>query len=289
MVRNKITLDPVKDKVDCISCGAVIVENYCSVCGEKRLEIHDLKIQHFIEESFEGITHFDSKFFKSVRLLFGKPGLLSKYFYMGKRVPYMRPFALFFVCNIMFFLIIGQSNVFSLPLDSFYHYKPYTNFNTQEIIGKLAPNEASYAVVATAFNEKMGLQSKAFLVFFIPFLALGGIIMKRKMFLSAHLIFSTNYFSFIILYYALGSILISGPYYYFTNQTYNSTFDLTYSLFSLSVFMIYYGLAAKRFYKVSNFKAVVGAIITPFLFLVILYSYRFLLFYKIINEIHIYR
>jgi hypothetical protein len=271
-------------KVICISCGAVITKNYCEECGEKRLTSHDLTLVHYTEEIFEGFTHFDNKFFRSIKILLTKPGLLSENYCTGKRIEYMRPFAFFFVSNLLFFFIIGQYNVFSLPLDSFYHYKPYTNFHTKEIIERLAPNEESFAIIATRFNEKMGVQSKAFLAFFIPFLALGGVMLRRKMFVSAHLVFSTHYLSFIVLYYTLTSPL-SKIYYVFTKQIYNSTFDLTYSLFSLLVFITYYVIAAKRFYKLSAMQAMFGAIVTTILFLVVLYGYRFLLFFKIINSI----
>ncbi len=276
-----------KVNLTCISCGDQIDGNYCANCGEKRFNLHDLEIKHLAEESFEGFTHFDNKFFRSAKLLVTQPGLLSAYFWSGKRVPYMRPFALFFVCNLLFFFVVGQSNIFSLPLDSFYHYKPYTNFHLKEIIEKLAPNEQTYAIIATRFNEKMGVQSKTFLFFFIPFLAIGGLTIKRKMYLSAHLVFSTHFLAFIILYYTVASQLISRVFYYLTDQNYNSTFDLTYSLFSLVVFMVYYAIAAKRFYSVSTAKAIFGAVLTPFIFLIILYAYRFLLFYKIINEVSI--
>jgi hypothetical protein len=288
----KITFDQGANKepqliVNCISCGSSITENYCSVCGERKFDRHDLTLPHLAEESFEGITHFDNKFFRSAKLLFTKPGLLSDYFCTGKRMPYMRPFALFFVCNLLFFLIIGESNVFSLSLYNFYKYTPYTNFHTKEIILQLAHDESSFGIVTRSFNEKMGIQSKSFLVFFIPFLALGGILIKRKSLLSEHLVFSTHYFSFIILYYTLAQLLISVPFYYLMNQNYNSTFDLGYSLCALTVFMIYYWIAAKRFYKVSNLKAAFGAIFVAFLFVMILYAYRFFLFFKIISSISI--
>ncbi len=276
-----------KVNLTCISCGDQIDGNYCANCGEKRFDVHDLTLKHFAEESFEGITHFDNKFFKSVKILFTRPGLLSENYCQGMRVAFMRPFALFFVSNLLFFFIIGPFNIFSIPMDSFYHQEPYTNFHTKEIIGQLANNEESYLILARIFNEKMGVQSKAFLVFFIPFMALGGLVMRRKTFLSAHLVFSTHYFSFIILYYTITYLLVAKVFYYLTNQSWNSTFDLTYSMVSLLIFMAYYGLAVNRFYKVSKIKAAFGAIVTALLFLITLYGYRFLLFYKIINAIKI--
>ncbi|RYG20574.1 MAG: DUF3667 domain-containing protein [Chitinophagaceae bacterium] len=109
----------VQKPVNCISCGNLITANYCSTCGEKRLKAHDFELKHFIEETFEGFTHFDNKFFKSVWLLISKPGLLSVDFCKGKRVHYMRPFALFFVCNILFFFVGEPEQYIFLTLIQF--------------------------------------------------------------------------------------------------------------------------------------------------------------------------
>ncbi len=248
-----------KDKIECISCGSTISDNYCGVCGEKRLEPHDLTLKHYAKESFEGITHFDNKFFKSIKFLISKPGLLSEDFSKGKRVPYMRPFALFIVCNLLFFLF-AQNNIFSLPLSSFYNFWPYTQFHTQELIDKIAPTNELMTAVSESFNQKMRVESKAFLVIFIPILALGGVLLRRKRYFSEHLIFSTHYLAFMLLYFTVFDLLISKPVYFFMNEDYNEAFDAVKGLLTLLVMGFYYGIAAKRFYKVSVISAVFGSL-----------------------------
>jgi hypothetical protein len=275
---------PTKDRIECISCGSLVVENYCGTCGEKRLEAHDLTLKHYAEESFEGITHFDNKFFKSVWLLISRPGLLSEDFSNGKRVPYMRPFALFFVCNLLFFFL-QNSNMFSLPLSSFYNFWPYTEFHTQEVINKIAPTDALMSSISASFNEKMRLESKAFLFIIIPFLAIGGIILRRKRYFSEHLTFATHYLAFLLLYFTAIDLLISKPVYFFMKVDYNETFDTAKGLLTLVVMGFYYGFAAKRFYKVPMIVAALGSLFMMFLFLVALYGYRMALFFKIIYSL----
>lgn len=274
--------DHAQKGAKCISCGDLITVNYCPNCGEKKLNLHDLKVKHYVEESFEGFTHFDNKFFKSAKLLISRPGALSEKFCQGERVRYMRPFALFFVCNILFFLFSGN-NIFSLPLSSFYNFWPYTEFHTQEVIDKVAPTKVVMDSVSASFNEKIRLESKAFLAILIPLLALGGLMLRGKRYLSEHLVFSTHYLAFILLYFTALDLVISKPVSFFMKEDYNEVFDTAKGLLTLLVFGCYYGIAVKRFYEISVLKAVFGSIFMTALFLTCLYGYRLLLFFKIIR------
>jgi hypothetical protein len=266
----------------CISCGDLITVNYCPNCGEKKLSLHDLKVKHYVEESFEGFTHFDNKFFKSAKLLISRPGALSEKFCQGERVQYMRPFALFFVCNILFFLF-SKHNVFSAPFSSFYNFWPFTEFHTQELIDKIAPTEDLMRSVSASFNEQMRMESKAFLAILIPLLAIGGIMLRRKRYLSEHLVFSTHYFAFILLYFTVLDLVISKPVSFFMKEDYNEVFDTAKGLLTLLVIGCYYCIAARRFYAISVLKAVFGSMFMMALFLACLYGYKLLLFFKIIR------
>jgi len=79
-------------------------------------------ITHF----FYDITHFDSKFFESVKDLAFRPGFLSKEYMLGKRVSYLHPVRMYVFTSAMFFLLffsffspkekIGES--FNKPMDA---------------------------------------------------------------------------------------------------------------------------------------------------------------------------
>ncbi|RYF85547.1 MAG: hypothetical protein EOO03_13100 [Chitinophagaceae bacterium] len=56
---------------------------FCSFCGEKKTDHHDLSLKHLAEESIEGLTHFDNKLFRSLKVLIRKPGLLARYHFEG--------------------------------------------------------------------------------------------------------------------------------------------------------------------------------------------------------------
>ncbi len=274
-------------KLTCPTCGNKIVKNYCGNCGEKKLNHHDFSLLHFVEETFEGFTHFDNKFFRTARVLLFQPGQLSVDFCQGRRVPYLRPFAMFIICNILFFLAVGKANVFSQPLSSFYQYSPYIYFQTRETIEAVAKTGPQQEMLAAKFNELMGSNSKAFLAIFIPFIAVGAMLVnysKRK-YVSEHLVFSTHFFTFIVVFYTFYIILVAQPFQRLNNFGFNETFDLFSTLVAICVIATYYGLASRRFYKIGRGRAVLASVVVAIVFMVTLMSYRILLFFKIMNTL----
>ncbi|QHS55991.1 DUF3667 domain-containing protein [Mucilaginibacter sp. 14171R-50] len=278
-----------RDFVNCASCGHIINGNYCNVCGEKVIAEHDFVLKHYVEESFEGLTHFDTKFFRSVKVLILKPGMLTVNFSAGKRVNFVKPFQLFLICNLIFFLLAGKLNIFSQSLWAFYDYKPYTYFNTKNVILAKATNNKQFEKLTIAFNEHIGTESKLFIVLFIPVLAaaFAFLFINRKKYFSEHLVFATHYFSFILIYYAAFTTLISTPFYAFNKTNFSASFDALSSLINLIVFGIYLGIAARRFYKTGIAFTVAAALFTVIFFTTALYGYRILLFYKTIYGVHI--
>ena len=64
----------------CPACANKFLGKYCFSCAEKKMSGKDLTIPHFIEETFEGVTHFDNKFFRTIKNLLFHPGLLTRNF-----------------------------------------------------------------------------------------------------------------------------------------------------------------------------------------------------------------
>lgn len=88
----------------CLNCGAEITGRYCSVCGQENIEPKQT-VWHLINHFFSDITHFDGKFFVTVKDLFAKPGFLSKEYMIGRRVSYLDPIRMYIFTSAIFFLI----------------------------------------------------------------------------------------------------------------------------------------------------------------------------------------
>lgn len=95
-------------KTHCLNCQYSFnqEENFCPNCGQ---ENHDLKIpiSHFIEEFLEGILHFDSKVWHTLKTLFFYPGKITNDFLEGKRVSFVPPIRLYVFFSFIFFLTLS--------------------------------------------------------------------------------------------------------------------------------------------------------------------------------------
>jgi hypothetical protein len=88
----------------CLNCGAEITGRYCSACGQENIEPKQT-VWHLIQHFFSDITHFDGKFFVTVKDLFAKPGFLSKEYMIGRRVSFLDPIRMYIFTSAIFFLI----------------------------------------------------------------------------------------------------------------------------------------------------------------------------------------
>jgi hypothetical protein len=79
--------------------------HFCGRCGEKRLDHHDLTIGGLVGHALESLTHVDGRVFRSVHDLVLRPGTLTAAYMRGQRRPYLAPFQLFVVTNVLFFVL----------------------------------------------------------------------------------------------------------------------------------------------------------------------------------------
>jgi hypothetical protein len=81
--------------------------HYCSECGQKRIREEDHSVLHLIVESVGDFFHVDSKFFRTLRPLFFRPGFLTNEYLAGRRARYFHPFKLFLFISFIYFLTAG--------------------------------------------------------------------------------------------------------------------------------------------------------------------------------------
>jgi Protein of unknown function (DUF3667) len=93
----------------CHNCHTVLSAetNFCPHCGQ---ENHDLKVPigHLAFEVFEGFTHFDTKFYNTMKAIFLSPGKITKDFLEGRRGRYVAPVRLYFLISFIFFLAMDK-------------------------------------------------------------------------------------------------------------------------------------------------------------------------------------
>ncbi len=88
----------------CLNCGSPVPQRYCPVCGQENIEPRQTA-WHLVSHFFSDITHFDGKFFVTVKDLFRRPGFLSKEYKAGRRASYLDPIRMYIFTSAFFFII----------------------------------------------------------------------------------------------------------------------------------------------------------------------------------------
>ena len=94
---------------DCLNCGTTIHGRFCHVCGQENLEPKE-SFWHLVTHFFFDITHFDGKFFTTLKDLLFKPGYLTKQYMSGRRVSYLHPIRMYVFTSAIFFLVFFALN-----------------------------------------------------------------------------------------------------------------------------------------------------------------------------------
>jgi hypothetical protein len=93
----------------CRNCGAVLFGRYCATCGQAA-EVHVPTTLELIHEALEGLTHSDSRLWRTLACLWFRPGGLTNAFVAGRRASYLPPFRLYLVVSVIFFLLASMSH-----------------------------------------------------------------------------------------------------------------------------------------------------------------------------------
>ncbi|MGZ5192201.1 MAG: DUF3667 domain-containing protein, partial [Flavisolibacter sp.] len=95
---------PERKEKNCLNCGTTVQGKYCHICGQENAEPKETfwgMVAHF----FYDITHFDGKFFTTLKDLLFHPGFLSAEYMKGKRMSYLNPIRMYVFTSAIFFLV----------------------------------------------------------------------------------------------------------------------------------------------------------------------------------------
>lgn len=110
----------------CLNCGeAPLYDRYCHHCGQQNLEPKQT-VWHLLVHFFNDITHFDGKFFSTMKLLLQKPGFLSDEYVKGRRMKYLDPVRMYIFISAVFF--IAFYNILKPPAPPTLKEKPLLDY-----------------------------------------------------------------------------------------------------------------------------------------------------------------
>jgi thiamine biosynthesis protein ThiS len=277
---------PAENQWQCPACGKFVSGRFCSACGEKRFSTNDLSIGHFFTHALGEFFHFDSKIFRSFRLLFTKPGFLTAEYLRGCRKPYLHPFQLFFVSNLIYFFVqpyIGWSGL-RTTLDIQMHGMSYSNLASRLVAQRLAAKGITLTQFSQSFNHVVDVQARSLVVVMVLLYAmlLALLQWRKKQFFGQHLVFSLHFTAFwlmaifVALYpgvaLVLRFVLKRGVHLPSVN------WDMLIFPVALLVLLIYSSLALRTAYRESVFWSFAKALLLVVSFHYVLDFYRFVLF-----------
>ena len=196
----------------CATCGAETRAKYCPECGEAVHGHRDLSIAHFVQHALHDLTHFDTRFFRTLKLLVMRPGELSVRAIEGRSKSVMKPFQLFLVLNLVFFLL--NTSFFQWHLET---YEFTSGSQPTEKLSRIQDRMSALKISPETYHErfdaKLHTNEKGFIFLLIPVLALvlELLYLGRHRYFVEHLIASTHFLSFMLLFLLLSQVVIGLP------------------------------------------------------------------------------
>ena len=95
---------PQRLEKNCLNCGTTVIGKYCHECGQENSEPKE-SVWQLLSHFFSDVTHFDGKFFTSLKDLITRPGYLSRQYTLGRRASFLNPVRMYLFTSFIFFLI----------------------------------------------------------------------------------------------------------------------------------------------------------------------------------------
>jgi len=88
----------------CSNCGETLAGEFCHACGQKRFVESDRRFGHLLHQFVASATDLDGRFWRTVRALAFRPGLLSREYFDGRRAYWLSPVSLFLAVSVVYFI-----------------------------------------------------------------------------------------------------------------------------------------------------------------------------------------
>lgn len=99
----------------CLNCGTGLVGDFCHRCGQHG-HVHRT-IGAFWHDLMHGVLHFEGKMWRTLPMLFLKPGALTRRYLAGERARFVSPIALFLFSVFLMFAVLSITNASLVGVD----------------------------------------------------------------------------------------------------------------------------------------------------------------------------
>ncbi len=222
----------------CKTCGHGFAGWYCNQCGEKVIEPRDLSVRHYLEDIFNAFTSLDAKVWRTIRLIAQAPGGLSRAYMEGRRSPYLKPLSVFFLANLIYFLL-PFFETFNSRLDTQLSGRPHSRIADRMVNAYIREKQITKAVFRERYEARSTENAKLLLIVlvFLISVPLGVANVGKQPYLAGHITLAFEIMIFNLLFNAIA--------------------------FGVVIYGIYY---AGKWLEIDRVTALINAVVNPFVF-----------------------
>jgi hypothetical protein len=267
---------------NCPTCKRKVATPFCAECGERALAPRDLTLRGVFTQLFHAFTSFDGRLIRSFRTLMNRPGELTAAYMQGKRMPYIGPFQLFLIANVLFFATqsLTGSNIVGVTIDSHLHGQDWSEVAQELLSARLETLQTTVERFAPVFNQAIALNAKSLIILMVvPFaLLLPCVFYGTRQPFAAHVTFSLHFYAFLLLLFCV-SLAVSAVDVLFGGAGLKSArLDNFLSIVNFGAAAIYLFIATGVVYGARRALRLVRVLVLTAGAAAILLGYRFLLF-----------
>lgn len=269
--------------VTCVTCGAALAGKYCHECGELSPAAHDPRLSRFVRDAASGAFDLDSRLWLSFRMLFLKPGHLTREFIRGRRRPYLGPVQIFLLANLLFFAVLstlGGFGTFTTRLE--YHRTSLYGSAVERLTathGEVGTPEAE--AYRQRFNEATPRYANSMVILMVPLLALVMKLLSPRRHYVHHLVLALHFMAFMLIVNTVLPFVIRGVVRAAPGLIPWFNGELAIGVVILSILLLHLSAAWRRAYDDALWPSIARAFLAIALFVPVLTVYRMLLFFAV--------
>lgn len=266
----------------CPACKTLTLTPFCGQCGEEPVTPRDLSFGTLMGKLAHAFTSIDARAARTVWHLLRAPGGVTVAWMEGIRKPYVAPFQIFLLANVLFFGLqwLTGANVFSSTLDSHLHHQDWSALARTLLAERLQKTGLSLTQYAPLFDRAVVLNARSLIVLMtVPFAVLLPLLFlrARKPFM-VHVVFALHVYTFLLLLFCASLLLAKACALLGLGGLDTPAVDNALSVINLAAGTLYLYLAIGPVYGATGALRAVRAVALGFAVAAIVLGYRFLMF-----------
>lgn len=267
----------------CPTCRVTVATPYCATCGEEPVAPGELTLGGLVSKIFHALTSIDARAARSARWLLSRPGQLTLAWTGGIRKPFIAPFQLFLLANVIFFAVQWATgeNVFSSSLESHLHHQDWSALAEPLVARRLEATHTTIEQYEPAFDRAVVLNAKSLILLmalvFALFLPL-AFFPERRPFMT-HVVFSLHLYTFLLLLFCLALLVARLSAWLGFGGLDTPAVDNVLSIANLTACAVYLHLAIRPVYGTSGARHVATTALLALAVAAIALGYRLALFF----------